>query len=283
MLTRIAARKERKKGTKVLYTAHGFHFYKGAPLKSWLFYYTAEYFLSQYTDGIITMNREDFGRVNTKMMHKATFYIPGMGVDKNIFYPVSTPTKSILRNRYGFKEDEILIIYIAEFISRKNHEFIIESTVHIKKRLKNFRILFAGNGVLHDRMKQKTKNLGLDDVIVFLGFRNDIPDLIRISDIGISASKHEGLPIGILQELFSGLPVVVSVERGHNDLVDNAKNGYLFAQNDSNDFAEKIIELSINPQERIEMGVNSIAKAKNFELSNSLSAMQEIYNIYLKN
>jgi len=281
MLARLAARKARRKGAKLLYTAHGFHFYKGAPLSRWLIYYTAEYLLSKYTDGIITMNKEDFSRINNKMLHKRSHYIPGMGVDKNDFFPIIEKDKLNLRVKYGFNETDFIIIYIAEFIPRKNHDFILSSMVELTNKISNLKVLFAGKGDLLEEMKSKSNGLGLSNAVNFLGFRSDIPDLIRIADIGISASKHEGLPIGVLQEMFCGLPVVVSIERGQKDLVEEGYSGFFFDQNNTNQFVEHINVLYNDSKKRIEMGENAYTKAKDFEIAKSLEAMAKIYLEYL--
>lgn len=282
MLTRIAARKARKIGTKVLYTAHGFHFYKGAPFSRWLIYYTAEYFLSLFTDGIITINQEDFGYISGKMFHKDSFYIKGIGVDSGRFKNLSDYEKQKTRESLGYSNEKFILLYIAEFIPRKNHKFIINALPELKKNIPELKMIFAGTGVLFNQMKEYAHNIGVEDVTEFLGFRNDVHSYAEIADIGISSSKHEGLGLGLAELMMCSVPVIATVDRGHKEMIDDGVNGYFFAQNDARGFIEKVIELYKDPEKKKEMGLNAIEKAKFFDIKNSLNSMKEIYNYYLK-
>lgn len=282
MLTRIAARNARKNGTKVLYTAHGFHFYKNAPLKRWLVYYTAEFLLSKLTDGIVTINKEDYGYINGKMLHGDSWYIPGIGVDSNRFKPVTFQEKASLRDFYGYHDTQFILLYTAEFIPRKNHEFIIRAVSQIKAFIPELKVIFAGKGILMEEMKQLSLSLDLAQTIDFLGFRTDIERLCAISDIGISASKHEGLGLGLVEQMMCRVPVLATVDRGHKELIESGYNGFLFKQNDTNAFKEKLLYLYKQPKKRIEMGNNAFEKAKGFDIQNSLKAMKAVYYFYLE-
>lgn len=281
MLTRLASREARRKGAKVLYTAHGFHFYKGAPFHRWLIYYPVEYVLSTFTDAIITMNKEDYNVINKKMLHKDSYIVPGMGVDGNKFKPASASLKKDLRHALGISEDKVVLLYIAEFIPRKNHQFIVESIKKNIKSIPNIIVLFAGKGPLLNKLKKQAKEEGLSSIFKFLGFRKDVPQLVQVSDIGISASRHEGLPIGILQEMFSGLPIVASLERGHSELVSHGENGFLFKQNNEKEFIHYVQKLYDNPLLRKDAGKRSLETATRFNLENALDATIEIYKKYV--
>ncbi|OQX78467.1 MAG: hypothetical protein B6D61_05450 [Bacteroidetes bacterium 4484_249] len=280
VLGRIAANQSRKKGTSVLYTVHGYHFYKGAPIKNWIIYFPVEFLLSKITDGIITMNHEDYNLSKNKMLNKSSYLIPGMGVDPNKYKPVSKTRKDSLRKKYGYHTDEIILLYIAEFIPRKNHKLVLLALSELKNQFPELKMLFAGKGITMNEIKTSARKLGLENMIDFLGFRSDIPDIIHISDVGISTSKHEGLPIGILQEMFCELPVVASIERGHNELIDSGINGFLFPQNDLKRLVESLQILLKDQKRRIEMGRKSLEKAQMFSLINSLRSMAEIYKLY---
>jgi|SRR5690606_332109 len=280
-LARLAARTARKKGTIVLYTAHGFHFYNGAPIKKWLIYFTTEYILSSFTDAIITMNTEDY-RISRKLFHKNTHIIPGMGVDPNRYKAIPELDKLALRQKYGIDPQKIIVIYIAEFIQRKNHKLIIDSIKASIEKFPKLEILFAGKGELKSPLEEFCKQQGLS-IFKFLGFRKDISELIQISDIGISSSIHEGLPIGILQEMFSSLPIIASVERGHKELIEHERNGYLFPLDRPEEFILYLNKLYRNSSLRETMGRESFKKAQNYSIDNSLNSMIKIYNQYLSN
>ncbi|MBW6492542.1 MAG: glycosyltransferase family 4 protein [Lentimicrobium sp.] len=283
VVARLAARKARKNGTKVLYTAHGFHFYKGAPLKNWLTYYPAEYLLSALTDGIVTINREDFGYINGKMFHKDSFYIKGIGVDSQRFRTFSKTEIENTRNKLGFAHNAFILLYVAEFIPRKNHRFIIEALPVLKKKIPNLKVIFAGKGVLLEQMKNLARKLDVNDVIDFLGFRNDVPRLAAIADVGISSSKHEGLGLGLAEEMLCSVPVVATIDKGHKEMIEHGVNGLFFAQNNPKEFVDAIDKLFHNPELRKKMGEDALKKAQEFTVDNSLKSMIQIFEKYLVN
>lgn len=280
-IARLAARNARENGCKMLYTAHGFHFYKGGPLSYWLVYYPIEYIVSLFTDAIIVLNKEDFGYVNGKMLHKESFRIPGIGVDSVRFQQRSDAEIQRLRASLGFVDKDILLLYIAEFIPRKNHEFLIRCMPELIKVNQNIKLVLAGRGILLEKMKKLARELEISERIGFLGFRNDINDLCAISDLGISVSKHEGLGLGVIEQMLSGIPVVASMDRGHNESIINGVNGYVYRQNDRNDFLAKATELINNPQLRKKMGHEAKASAQKFDIKYSCAAMFNIYKKYL--
>lgn len=282
MLTRLAARAARAKGTKVLYTAHGFHFYKGAPLSRWLMYYSVEYALSKFTDAIITINKEDYDYVNNKMLHRDSYHIKGIGVDSSRFMYLNKEEKKNKRIELNLDPNQFILLYVAEFIPRKNHEFIIRAVQSLKKTIPNLQVLFAGKGELLDRMKALSKELKVNNVIQFLGFRTDVHLLSAIADIGISSSKHEGLGLGLTEEMFCKVPIIASYDRGHKEMVKQGVNGYMFQQGNSEEFIEYVNNLYQNEELRIKMGEKAFEKAQEFEIKNSLNAMITIYNKYIK-
>jgi glycosyltransferase EpsD len=282
LITRLASRQARRKGAKVLYTVHGFHFYKGGPIKKWLIFYPVEYFLSAFTDGIITMNKEDFNYVNNKMFHKKSFLIPGVGVNPEVFKPLSEISKNEIRNKLGYSNKDLIIIYVAEFSKRKNHQLVLKALAQLNSQKLKFKVLFVGTGLLEEEINQLSGEYRLKDEIDFLGFRNDVADLTAISDIGISSSRQEGLPVGILQEMFCGLPIIASEERGHKELVKHGENGFLFPQNRYKKFAGYLQLLIQDQKLRATMGKKSFDLATPFSIGNSIEAMAKVYSFYLK-
>lgn len=186
-----------------------------------------------------------------------------------------------LRKEYGYKMSDFILIYIAEYIERKNHKFIIDATVELSKKVPNIKILFAGRGRLFEEMKSYSSNRGTDSYIDFLGFRKDIGQLIALSDVGISASKQEGLGLNLAEEMFCGLPVVATSDRGHKELIVSGLNGFIFPQNDKGKFIEYIYQLSQNEGKRTAMGFESQKIANQFTLDKSLAAMADIYVKFL--
>lgn len=283
VVARFAARKFRKKGIlKVLYTAHGFHFFMGSPKIYWFLYYPMEKYLSKYTDAIITINEEDFNLVTEKRFKAHDiFKIPGMGINSEKFKGISLNDKENLRYKNGYKKNTFILIYVAEFIERKDHKFILESLSLIKKEIVDFKFVFAGRGRLKESMEELAINLGVSNYVDFVGFRRDIGELIVMADIGISVSRQEGLPMSIAEEMFAGKPIVATRIRGHVDLIEDGNNGFLFQQGDRNDFTKKIITLHNDKKLQQEFSENSRKKSKTLELNNCIQEMGKIYHQFL--
>lgn len=281
VVTRLAAKDARKKGTRVLYTAHGFHFYKGAPLVNWLFYYPIEKYLSKYTDCIITINQEDFECAKAKFKPTNVEKINGVGVDLNRFRPVSGDEKVSLRKQYGFNEDDFILIYVAEFTENKNHRFILGCLEQLKNMIPNLKVIFAGDGVMSEKMIKMSNRLGLGNIVNFLGYRKDIDKLLKMPDISISASIREGLGLNIIEGMACGLPIVATKNRGHCDIVSASTNGYLYDLGSKDEFIKYITELYNNKAKREEMRKVNISDVKRYSLEDAIKSMGCIYRDYM--
>lgn len=280
-LTRLAAGGLRKKRVKVLYTAHGFHFYKGGPLKNWLIYYPIELALSHFTDLIVTINSEDLAYTNNPLWGAASERIPGIGIQPRGFCKASVDERRVLRSYLGFGENDFILLYVAEFTPRKNHRFIIEAATDLGTHIPNLKILFLGRGELLEECQQLSARLDVEDKVYFMGFREDVDKFTKIADIGISASKHEGLGIALLEQMMCAIPVIACVDRGHREFVDNGKTGFLFSQNDRLEFLTQVRKLHDNKVLRRTMGNQAYRRAQDFTLSRSMEKMAEIYERFL--
>ncbi len=280
---RLAAADARKKGSKILYTAHGFHFYNGAPKLNWLLYYTMEKFLAKKTDCIITINAEDYKRAKEKFESKRTAVekISGIGVNIERFAPASAEEKEALKKQYGY-EGKFLLIYAAEFIPRKNHRFFIDAAADLCKLHPDIKFLFCGKGELMESMKQYADECGVAEYFDFLGFRKDMPTLYQMSDVLISASFQEGLPINLTEGISAGLPIVASSVRGHVDIVKDGLNGYLFQLNSPKQFIDRMDQLYSDSGLYRDMSREAVQTAQSFSIENSLKQMEAIYKNYGK-
>lgn len=220
VVTRIAAKKARKKGTRVIYTAHGFHFYKGAPLLNWLIFYPIEKYLSKYTDCLITINEEDYNLAKRKFKAKRIELVHGVGVDKNKFdFEMTDKEKHELRVSLGLKDDDFVLIQVGELNKNKNQIMAIEAMKNLVKENKNIHLLLVGKGKLENFYKQKIEEYNLNNNVHMLGYRNDIPKLMKISDVLLSLSYREGLPVNVIEGMFCGLPIIATDCRGNRDLI----------------------------------------------------------------
>lgn len=279
IITRIAARNTRKKGTVVMYTCHGFHFHNAAPKKNWLLYYPIEYFCSFFCDYIVTINKEDYKRI--KKFHTQNIrYIPGVGVDISHIKNIKID-KEAYRTSIGIPRDAFVIISIGELIERKNHEAIIRALSKLHN--KHIFYIICGKGLLKERLQKITARLGLTDNVIFLGFRKDIPELCYASDIGALPSKIEGLGLAGIESMAAGLPLVASNVHGILDYVENGKTGFVCGPNDIEGFANAISQLVNDPELRNNMRINCLEAVKPFELGNALRVMWNIYDEIINN
>lgn len=279
VLARLAARKARKQySLKVIYTAHGFHFYKGAPKKNWLLFYPIEKYLSRFTDAIVTINKEDYELVKTHgFKNEETYLIHGIGID---YARLGVDDLSIndLRSKYGYGSDDFLMLYLAEFIPRKNHSFLIYVMPKLIERIPNIKLILAGRGDEKDKMMLLAKRLGVESYVDFVGFRDDVGNLIYISDIGVSSSSQEGLGMCLAESLYMGKPVVASDIRGHRDLVKSGNNGFLFSLDNEKQFIDQVVYMYNHPDERKAMGEYAAANIGDFVIDNTLKEMIGIYS-----
>ena len=282
ILTRIAADSARKTGTKVIYTAHGFHFYKGAPIQNWLIYYPIEKWLSSMTDCLITINQEDYKRARERRFKARKIeHVHGVGIDTNHYKPATASQKASLRMKFGYAQDDYILFYAAEFNKNKNQQLLIRTLSLLKNSLPKARLIFAGEGPLLDKCKQLALQLGVQEKIHFAGFRNDIDVLLKLSDVAVASSLREGLPVNVLEAMASGLPIIATNNRGHRELIKNNKNGFIPVANEPSLFASKILSLYNNPDIEAKLGETSLLLAQNYTLSKVKNEMADIYSRYI--
>lgn len=258
-LGRLAARTARKKhGTKVLYTAHGFHFCKGAPLVNWLVYYPIEKTLSRVTDCLITINQEDFQLAQAHRFRAGQIkHVHGVGVNTEQFHPIALAQKQELRKAYGYREQDFLMVYAAEFNKNKNQALLIKTMANIKDQIPQAKLLLAGDGPLLLECKQLAAQLGVGSMVDFLGYREDIEQLLNISDLAVASSLREGLPVNIMEAMACGLPVIASDNRGHRELIQPQRNGWIIENEDPIAFAGRIKEIVVDPELQKRFGAHA--------------------------
>lgn len=270
VLTRLAARKSRKENnTKVIYTAHGFHFYKGAPILNWIIYYPIEKFLSKYTDTLITINQEDYELATKKFKKTSKIkYILGVGVDSEKFGKdvLKEEQKKELRKKLKINQDDFVIIYPAELSDRKNQGMLIHAInlINEEKREK-IKVLLPGKDSKNGQYQQMTERLGLNRQVFFLGFRNDIQKLMQISNLAISTSKQEGLPVNIIEAMFMKLPIIATDCRGNRDLIKDCVR-----LEDEVELAKRIEKTMENPQ-------NVVYDIEPYKIENIIKKVEEVY------
>ncbi len=279
MMTRLAAKKARARGSVVMYTCHGFHFHKSSSKKNWLIYYPIERFLSRYCDFLVTINKEDYNRAKT--FHcKNVRYIPSVGVDIHRIKDM-TINKEAKKESIGVPSDKVLIVSAGELIERKNHEVIIKALAKIQNP--DIYYAIAGKGPLKEYLTNLANDLGISDRVLFLGFRTDVFELYHAADISAFPSKIEGLGLAGVEAMAAGVPLVSSNVHGILDYVIDGKTGYAIAPNDVDGYASAIKKLAENPALRESMKADCIKAVELFEIHNALNVMWNIYREIFEN
>ena len=246
MIARLAARDARKRGTKVIYTAHGFHFFKGAPVKNWLMFYPAEWLLAPLTDVLVTINKEDYALAK--------------------------------RRELGLTEQDFLILTVAEMTKNKNHSTVLKALALLKNEpgYESMHYLICGRGEQRDALEAEARQLGIWEHVHFLGYRHDVPELCRCSDIFAFMSFREGMPVALMEAMSCGLPAVCSKIRGNTDLIEHGVDG-LFAENTPEGVAAAILKLYHDPALREQLGRAASQTVSRFDAKAVQQRMKEIY------
>lgn len=285
VVTRLAAKQARKKyNTRVIYTAHGLHFFKGASAKNWLIFYPVEKYLSKYTDTLILINQEDYDLCKRKFKKcKDIQYVPGVGIDEAKFdFEMSEKEKHDLRKSVGVKDDDFVIIYPAEISKRKRQIWLIETINDLLKKNSNIHLLLPGKDSLDGKCQELVKELGLEKQVHFLGYRKDIPKLLKISNLAISSANQEGLPVNIMEAMYVGLPIVASDCRGNRDLIQDNVNGYLVSLEDNERFSKSIENMYNDTSKSEEFGNKSKEIINDYLLDKIMIDMNKLYYLESK-
>ncbi len=275
LLGRIAGKKCKVK--KVIYQAHGFHFYKGAPKLNWLLYYPVEKWLARYTDALITINQEDYELAKNKFKLRnngKVYYVPGVGIDTSQ-YNLESKHRNEKRTELGLSETDIALISMGDLIERKNYSTAIQAIAEAKNP--NLQYFICGNGSEEANLKALADKLGVSSQIHFLGFRSDIKELLAASDIFLFTTKQEGLPRSMLEAMASGLPCIASRIRGNTDLLEDTDGGFLCEATDAANYADKLNLLADDSVKRSMMGANNLSAIRKFSIE---AVPEETLQIY---
>ena len=264
-----------KYGLKVIYMAHGFHFFKGAPLFNRTILKWVERWLARHTDILITINREDYEAAQKFKLKKGgeVAYVPGVGIDLSSF--MAPQNKKEKLRELGIPENAFICIGIGDVIKRKNYKTAIEAISLLQNP--NVHFIICGVGPEIGPLEELAKQNGISDRIHFLGFRKDVKDLLYSSDAFLFSSLQEGLPRSTMEAMAAGLPCVVSDIRGNRDLIDDGKGGFLVPPTDASAYARAITKLIEDAKLRDSMSAYNQSAIKNFSLD---KVQQELLSIF---
>lgn len=274
VITRLVCRKFRKRtGLKVFYTAHGFHFYKGAPKLNWMVYYPVEKFCSRFTDKLITINKEDYELAKNKFKAKEVHYVPGVGIDLSRFENVQVD-KNAKRREIGVPEDAFLLFSVGELNENKNHQVIIKAMAQINDPRLHYAI--AGVGDKHDYLIELADSLGLADHVHLLGYRKDIPELNHVADVFCFPSLREGLGLAAIEAMACGLPLITSNVHGINDYSIEGITGYKCDSGNAQQFSVAIRKLLFSEKSGV-VGMHNSDLVAKYHVTKVDVMMSQIY------
>lgn len=281
LIARIAAIGAKKNGLKVFYTAHGLHFYNGSSIISWMIYFPVEYILSRITDLIITINEEDYQNTIKYLAATNNIKINGTGVALESFKNSQLiNNRDVTRAALGISEDTIVLVYVAELCRNKNQEFLIHMINSLKKNIPDLCLLLIGPDHNDGKFQSIAEKLSLGNIIKFLGWRDDVPDLLAAADYAVASSISEGLGLNIIEAMASGLPVIASDNRGHRDIIDDGIDGFLVEQDNVEKMVETLVMLSKDEVLKKRIVANGYKKIKKYDQKNALQELQQIYHKY---
>lgn len=274
MVGRFAGK--RHKVPKVIYTAHGFHFYKGAPLFNRTVLKWAEKLMAHWTDAIITINKEDYEAAKKFKLRGGgkVYLVHGVGVDLDLYKNIDV-NREEKRAELGLEENDVAFISMGDLIARKNYSVAIKALA--KAGNKNAHYFICGKGPLENELKELAKSLGVENQVHFLGFRTDIKELLVAADAFLFTTLQEGLPRSMMEAMASGLPCIASKIRGNVDLMEDGTGGYLCGSTDVDAFAKAISALTDNSDLRKKMSEYNLERIKDFDVSVVEKEIEKIY------
>jgi glycosyltransferase involved in cell wall biosynthesis len=279
-VTRMALRGMRRKGKpRVIYTAHGFHFYQGGPRVRGALFRTLEKLAGRWTDYLVVINREDeeaalkHGIVPPERLR----FMPGIGVDAQVYSAASVRAADIasVRSEMGLKASDRLLLMVAEFIPRKRHRDMLHAFARLGRN--DVVLALASLGPLLEEMKQLATSLGIADRVRFLGFRRDIPALVQASVATLLPSEQEGLPRTVMESMCQGVPVIASRIRGVTDLLDDGR-GLMVPVGDIGALATAMTWVLDHPDEAQAMGRRGRSAMAAYDLRHVLELHEGLYH-----
>jgi glycosyltransferase EpsD len=275
IVTRLVAAPLRRRGTIVVYTAHGFHFYTGAPLLNWIVYYPLERAFAGLTDALITINREDYVRA-MKFPSATVHYLPGVGVELQRFETAPAPGAN-LRRELGLAPDDFVVLSVGELNENKNHATVLRAMAQMKTPVIHY--LICGNGPRREELEDLARQTGVSERVHFLGYRRDIPSILASADIFCLPSFREGLPMALMEAMAAGKPLVCSRIRGSVDLVDPGEGGVIVEPSDISGFARAFDRLAADSELRQAMGRHNRERVRAFSTDAVTMALAEVYGL----
>lgn len=243
--TRVAVRKIKNRNFKVVYFAHGFHFYKKSPVLNWLLFYPVEKHLSKYTDLLITLNNEDYNNAKNWFSKTCKYYLSNsVGINLSDFSSENLQQeREKYRKEFGLENTELCLGYVAEIIKNKNQKMLLKVVKELIKDGYNAKLILVGPDHSKGKFGKLIKRNLLNGTVITTGWRNDANKIISCFDYCVPSSKREGLGLNVVESMEKGIPIIATSNRGHKSIICDGVNGFLVGINNYKSMANKIIIL----------------------------------------
>ena len=271
-LTRLAAGKAGK-NIRLIYTPHGFSFYKGASVLRWILFYPLERWMGKRMNEIISINREDY-LLSENLGAEKSSYVNGVGVETE-YVPVPAERRAEKRRELHVPENAVLLLSAGELYKRKNHLTVVKAVALLKNP--ELYYVLCGSGQRERALRRAAARLGVGDHVIFAGYRHDMREIYGAADLFAFPSLYEGLPVALMEAMSAGLPVIASGIRGNTDLIENGKGGFLLNPKDARGFAATIARLAGDVTLREKMGTVNKKTVGRFDLKTVHTQMEAIY------
>ena len=263
----------------VVYTVHGFFFFKGSPLKNRLIYKPIEHFMARYTNTLIVTNLEDYDAAKKMRVHGKAYYVHGVGVDVEDIKALSID-RAAKRREFKIPENAIVYCSVGECIKRKNQETAIRAFAKVADEKMYY--IVVGDGELYEHLKTLVIELGMGGRVILPGYRSDANEILKMSDVYLFPSYQEGLSVALMQAMAAGLPVVASSIRGNVDCIENGKGGITMSPNDVESMSQAIMTLRSDSMLRKQYGEYNIKKIGVFSKPVVREENEKIFRSILK-
>lgn len=279
IVSRLAARRLRKRGGRVVYTAHGFHFHKRASKLAWLVYYPIERIFARFTDMLITINREDYALAQRKF-GCSVHYTHGVGVNCERYVPSrDEEERQSLCSELGIGQDRKVILAIGELLPNKNQKMIVSAMGEISRRVPEALLVIAGNGPLKESLEAQCREEGVEGCVRLIGYCTELEKYQKVASVLAACSYREGLPLNLVEAMLSENPIVATHNRGHDELVRDGETGYLVEPDDVSGMATRIVELLSDHKKCSEFGQRARNIALDYSYDNVKRELKEVYGL----
>ena len=204
------------------------------------------------------------------------------GVDTNKFHPLEKSQE--LCEKYRIATNDKVIAYVGSLTETKGPDVLLKALPRIRRKVPNVKLLVVGDGPLRVRLEHEARELGVGDIITFMGYRlhDELPNIMNLAHLGIVPSRSEGISLALLEFMACGKAVVATRVGGNTEVVQHNINGILVEPKNPSSLADGIIQ-ALSQCRNEEMGKNARTLSLQYDWSVVASRISEVYHNLINN